>query len=156
MKALLDRQHIAPGRAHARLAQNLANGWASCPLTESGCLRVLTNPRHVAPVPATDVLTKLATAKTGGHYEFWADDLTITDAQVFDRGKWRGHQQVTDAYNDGNLESDSLWTYTWDGENRLIQMQSQSNVSTNDRRKLTFEYDWQSRRIRKKVYEWDD
>ena len=50
MKALLDRQHIAPGRAHAWLAQNLATGWASCPLTENGCLRVLTNPRHVAPV----------------------------------------------------------------------------------------------------------
>jgi len=96
--ALLDRQHIAHVRAHAWLAQNLATGWASCPLTENSCLRVLTNPRYAAPVPAMDVLTKLAIAKTGGHHRFWADDLTITDAQVFDRAKWRGHQQVTDAY----------------------------------------------------------
>ena len=96
--ALLDRQHVAHGRAHAWLAQNLATGWASCPLTENGCLRVLTNPRYPAPVFAADVLAKLATAKTAGHHEFWADDLTITDVQVFDRAKWRGHQQVTDAY----------------------------------------------------------
>ncbi|MCX6911636.1 MAG: VapC toxin family PIN domain ribonuclease [Verrucomicrobia bacterium] len=91
-------QHLAHGRAHAWLAQNLGTGWASCPLTENGCLRVLTNPRYAAPVPALDVLAKLATAKTGGHHEFWADDLTITDTQVFDRTKWRGHQQVTDTY----------------------------------------------------------
>jgi toxin-antitoxin system PIN domain toxin len=96
--ALLDRQHIAHGRAHAWLAQNITDGWASCPLTENGCLRVLTNPRYAAPVHAVDILTKLATAKTGGRHEFWDDDLTITDAQVFDRNKWRGHQQVTDTY----------------------------------------------------------
>jgi toxin-antitoxin system PIN domain toxin len=96
--ALLDRQHVAHGRAHAWLARNLAGGWASCPLTENGCLRVLTNPRYAAPVSAPEVLAKLATAKTSGHHEFWADDLTITDAHVFDRAKWRGHQQVTDSY----------------------------------------------------------
>lgn len=96
--ALLDRQHVAHDRAHAWLAQNIAPGWASCPLTENGCLRVLTNPRYTAPVPAIDVLSKLAIAKAAGHHEFWPDDLTITDAQAFDHNRWRGHQQVTDAY----------------------------------------------------------
>ncbi|MCX6891154.1 MAG: PIN domain-containing protein [Verrucomicrobia bacterium] len=96
--ALLDRQHMAHGRAHAWLAQDLSLGWASCPMTENGCLRVLINRRYAAPVPALDVLTKLSSAKTAGYHEFWADDLTITDALVFDRSRWRGHQQVTDAY----------------------------------------------------------
>lgn len=96
--ALLDRQHIAHGRAHAWLARNLATGWASCPQTENGCMRVLTNPRYAAPLPALDVVTKLAAVKTSGHHEFWTDDLTITDALVFDGTRWRGHQQVTDAY----------------------------------------------------------
>jgi toxin-antitoxin system PIN domain toxin len=96
--ALLDRQHIAHLRAHAWLAQNLAAGWSSCPLTENGCLRILTNPRYAAPVPASEVLAKLAVAKASGHHEFWADDVTNTDAQVFHGDRWRGHQQVTDAY----------------------------------------------------------
>lgn len=96
--ALLDRQHVAHARAHAWLAQNLAMGWASCPLTENGCLRVLINPRYSAPVLAPDVLAKLAFAKNAGHHEFWPDDVTITDAQAFDHARWRGHQQVTDAY----------------------------------------------------------
>ena len=96
--ALLDRstsRMAAPMRGWRRIS---APAGPSCPLTENGCLRVLTNPRYAAPVPALEVLAKLATAKTAGHHEFWADDLTITDAQVFDRTKWRGHQQVTDTY----------------------------------------------------------
>ncbi len=48
---------------------------------------------------------------------------------------------------DGNMLSDGNWTYTWDGENRLTRM-----VSTNLTKTLSFEYDWQGRRIAKKVW----
>jgi toxin-antitoxin system PIN domain toxin len=96
--ALLDRQHVAHARAHLWLFQHLDDGWASCPLTENGCLRVLTNPRYPAPLPAADVLAKLKTAKSSGHHEFWPDDLSVTDSTIFEHSRFRGHQQVTDAY----------------------------------------------------------
>jgi toxin-antitoxin system PIN domain toxin len=96
--ALLDRQHVAHARAHAWLAQSLADGWASCPLTENGCLRILTNPRDTAPVAAAAVLAKLETAKASGHHAFWADDVTVTDAAVCDRRRVRCHQPLTDEY----------------------------------------------------------
>ena len=48
---------------------------------------------------------------------------------------------------DGNMLSDGNWAYTWDGENRLTRM-----VSTNLTKTLSFEYDWQGRRIAKKVW----
>ena len=96
--ALLDRKHVEHFRAHRWLAQHLAEGWASCPMTENGCVRVLTNPRYPAPVAAGDVLAKLETAKSSGHHEFWPDDVTLTDAALFDRSRLLGHQQVTDAY----------------------------------------------------------
>lgn len=96
--ALLDAQHVAHNRAHQWLAQSLTEGWASCPITENGCVRVLTNPRYPAPVGAEEVLMKLATAKSSGHHAFWPDDISLTDASVFDRSQLRGHQQVTDAY----------------------------------------------------------
>ena len=48
---------------------------------------------------------------------------------------------------DGNMLSDGNWTYTWDGENRLTRM-----VSTNLTKTLAFTYDYQGRRIEKKVW----
>ncbi len=50
---------------------------------------------------------------------------------------------------DGNLTQDGRWTYTWDGENRLVQMLRDTASPTGARQKLVFEYDHQGRRIRK-------
>lgn len=55
---------------------------------------------------------------------------------------------------DGNLTNDSLWSCTWDGENRLKQMTNLTTVSTSARKKLVFTYDFIGRRITKKVYPW--
>jgi hypothetical protein len=57
---------------------------------------------------------------------------------------------------DGNLLSDGRWDYTWDGENRLIQMETRSAAYTAGapRQKLVFGYDWQGRRISKTVSNW--
>jgi RHS repeat-associated protein len=55
---------------------------------------------------------------------------------------------------DGNLIRDGLWTNTWDGENRLISMQSRTNVPGAARQKLDFTYDWMGRRIQKVVSIW--
>ena len=55
---------------------------------------------------------------------------------------------------DGNLTSDGRWTlYTWDGENRLIEMMRDTSTPTlSSRQRLVFEYDAQGRRIRKQFY----
>jgi RHS repeat-associated protein len=59
---------------------------------------------------------------------------------------------------DGNLTQDGLWTYTWDAENRLIQLETRSDVAAQAaglaRVKLTFAYDSQGRRVRKQVFAW--
>ena len=57
----------------------------------------------------------------------------------------------------GNLTEDAEWTYTWDAENRLVQMETRPSVVTvgAQHRRLTFEYDSQSRRTRKTVETWD-
>ncbi len=64
---------------------------------------------------------------------------------------------------DGNLLSDGRWIYTWDGENRLIVMETPTALVTPngplpviERKKLEFTYDAQSRRIEKKVSVWND
>jgi RHS repeat-associated protein len=56
---------------------------------------------------------------------------------------------------DGNLTSDGIWSYTWDAENRLISIESTAIVPVEVKRKLTFVYDYMSRRVQKAVYVWD-
>ncbi len=51
---------------------------------------------------------------------------------------------------DGNQTSDGRWNYTWDAENRLIRMVA--NTLTGPQQRMDFEYDWQGRRIGKKVW----
>jgi RHS repeat-associated protein len=54
---------------------------------------------------------------------------------------------------DGNLTDDGVWLYTWDGENRLKSMEHKDYGGSASKLyyKLTFDYDSQSRRIRKQV-----
>jgi RHS repeat-associated protein len=58
---------------------------------------------------------------------------------------------------DGNLTDDARWHYTWDGENRLIAMETAAAAVTSGvtGQKLEFAYDGQGRRISKKVYSWN-
>jgi RHS repeat-associated core domain len=52
---------------------------------------------------------------------------------------------------DGNLTRDGRWDYTWDGENRLIKVESLTGAPTGSKFRLEFAYDDQGRRIWKKV-----
>jgi len=58
---------------------------------------------------------------------------------------------------DGNLIDDAEWHYTWDGENRLVAMESSATSAAAGalRRRLEFHYDGGSRRIAKKVSNWN-
>ena len=54
---------------------------------------------------------------------------------------------------DGNLTADGVWNYGYDAENRLISMVSQlSGGFTNSNLMLSYTYDFQNRRVEKKVY----
>jgi RHS repeat-associated protein len=59
---------------------------------------------------------------------------------------------VNEGYDlDGNQLRDGRWNYTWDAENRLTKLESLANAPSGSKRRLEFEYDWQGRRIKKKV-----
>ena len=49
---------------------------------------------------------------------------------------------------DGNMLTNGAWSYTWNGENRLIKAENAASGM-----KLEFDYDYMGRRIYKKVYE---
>ena len=53
---------------------------------------------------------------------------------------------------DGNLTNDGRWTLTWDAENRLVQIESQSSAPTASQRKVVFTYDYHGRMVRRTEY----
>ena len=44
--ALLDSDHIDHRRAHDWLDEEIGLGWASCPITENGFARIISQPRY--------------------------------------------------------------------------------------------------------------
>ena len=50
--------------------------------------------------------------------------------------------------DDGNMLTNGSWTYTWNGENRMVQ-------AVNGNTKLQFVYDYMGRRVEKKVFDGD-
>ena len=56
---------------------------------------------------------------------------------------------------DGNMTNDGRWNFTWDAENRLVNMTSLSTGPSNSKRKIDFIYDHWGRRIQKSVSTWN-
>jgi hypothetical protein len=130
--ALLWEEHPFHKRCAEWLAAEASAGWATCPITEAGCIRLLSNPAFTANPPS--VLSALrvlqAATESGTNHRFWKDDMPLSALSA----RWtRGlsHKQVTDAYllalaihhkgclvtfdkkimslaGDGNMERDAL------------------------------------------------
>jgi toxin-antitoxin system PIN domain toxin len=82
--ALFDPDHVHHEAAHRWFADNRPSGWATCPLTENGLVRVLTHPAYsqAAEQPALTV-RRLRTFCSSGEHEFWPDDVSIRDGDLF-------------------------------------------------------------------------
>ena len=90
---------------HHRLAaqwwnRNLVQGWATCPITENGVIRILGRPSYPgwlgSPDRAGTALRQLIGALPGHH--FFADDISSLDAQHFSGLAEVSPSQVTDLY----------------------------------------------------------
>ncbi len=96
--ALLDATHGSHPAARAWLQAHAVDGWASCPLTQNGCLRVLSQPAYSSPQPIVRVAELLRRATSTDHHAFWADELSLLDPAVVDVERVHGSRQITDAY----------------------------------------------------------
>jgi toxin-antitoxin system PIN domain toxin len=99
--ALVDRDHVGHDPIHRWFAAYAKKGWATCPITENGMVRVLSQPAYPSgqrsPAEAIQVLRALKAAYRQVH-EFWADDVSLSDESIFDPAYITRAKQVTDAY----------------------------------------------------------
>lgn len=96
--ALLDGGHLHHNKAMTWLAQEVDKGWASCPLTQNGCLRIMAQPAYPNAVPVQQVAARLGEAVGHPAHQFWPDSLSLLDRNLINWGQVMGHRQVTDLY----------------------------------------------------------
>jgi uncharacterized protein len=96
--ALLDGAHIHHQLAWAWWSQQQARGWSSCPLTQNGCIRVMSQPSYPGALPAAEVAQRLAEACAHASHVFWPADADLLQAGLIHWPRILGHRQVTDAY----------------------------------------------------------
>ena len=96
--ALLDSDHVNHDAAADWLDGAIDTGWASCPITENGFIRIISQPRYPSPVSPSEAVALLGRATTRDAHVFWPCDVSALDAQVVDSSRIHGPRQVTDAY----------------------------------------------------------
>lgn len=97
--ALFDPDHVHHEAAHRWFAASRASGWATCPLTENGVLRILSNPAYSGGAEALDaVARRLSGFCASGQHVFWEDSVSLRDERVFKRPLPIAHRQLTDVY----------------------------------------------------------
>ena len=96
--ALCDGRHEHHDIAAHWFLAHAAEGWASCPLTQNGALRIMSAPAYPGARPVAQVLAQLQTLCASAHHYFWPDGLSLVQGDVLNPKHLLGHRQLTDAY----------------------------------------------------------
>lgn len=96
--ALLDADHVHHARARDWLSGHADEGWASCPITQNGCARIMSQPAYPNALPTAAVIDRLAEAAGHPSHEFWAADVSVLNDDIVDATRIHGPRQLTDLY----------------------------------------------------------
>jgi toxin-antitoxin system PIN domain toxin len=96
--ALLDGSHVHHALVTEWLVKTLAKGWASCPVTQNGCIRILSQPGYPNSVPAVQVAERLTDATQHSSHAFWADSISLLQPGRLTWDQVLSSRHVTDAY----------------------------------------------------------
>jgi toxin-antitoxin system PIN domain toxin len=96
--ALLDADHLMHAAAQRWLGRELDAGWASCPVTQNGVLRILSQPAYPNHRPVAEVAERLAEACSHPSHRFWSGGVSLISPASAHWRQLLGHRQVTDAY----------------------------------------------------------
>jgi toxin-antitoxin system PIN domain toxin len=96
--ALLDSGHVMHTSACTWLERNLSQGWASCPLTQTGVVRIMAQPAYPNQQPAQQVAARLAEACGHSSHTFWPQQISLLQEGLICWERILGPRQITDAY----------------------------------------------------------
>jgi toxin-antitoxin system PIN domain toxin len=96
--ALFDPDHAFHTAAIGWFQAHAGEGWASCPITQNGCLRVLSSPGYRNSWPVQEVASRLAELCADPVHQFWPDNLSMLDESAVQIARVHGPKQMTDIY----------------------------------------------------------
>ncbi len=96
--ALFDGNHALHAQATRWFHEHAGAGWASCPITQNGCVRVMSQPAYPERQPVAAIVERLRQATEHRAHEFWPDDASVLDARMIDPARIHGPAQLTDVY----------------------------------------------------------
>ena len=96
--ALLDSDHISHAVAFDWFKEHAREGWASCAITQNGCIRIMSNPGYPNALSIQSVMKRLADACEEDVHEFWTNDISLLDQSAVDPTRIHGPRQLTDIY----------------------------------------------------------
>ena len=96
--ALFDADHSLHAQALRWFGENAKAGWASCPLTQNGCIRIMSQPAYPNCVPVSAIAARLQEAVSQPQHEFWPDSVSALDGSIIDTSRIHGAKQLPDVY----------------------------------------------------------
>ena len=96
--ALLDRDHVHHTAATDWRDKHIDHGWASCPITQNGCLRIMSQPRYPNSLPVHAIVERLRGATATPHHIFLPDNLSLLDSELIEHAMLLSAGQLTDVY----------------------------------------------------------
>jgi uncharacterized protein len=97
--ALLDPKHVHNSMVLDWFERQGRESWATCPLSQNGAIRIVSGSKYPnRPASLTVVIDALSDlCRLDGHV-FWADDISLLNAENVDARTIASSGQVTDTY----------------------------------------------------------
>jgi predicted nucleic acid-binding protein len=84
---------------HLWFRQNSSQGWATCPITENGAIRIISQPSFAAgPYTPKEAAHALRAVCKSEQHRFWQDGISLNDESLFLIENISTSKLVTDAY----------------------------------------------------------
>src|SRR5262245_19750212 len=96
--ALFDPEHIDHDRIHRWWVANRSSGWASCPTTQIGVVRIVSAPDYPKAMSVQAALGFLRSATAERDHAFWGDDISLLDPQRLRLDRVLAPKHLTGAY----------------------------------------------------------
>jgi len=96
--ALFDPQHTQHAKAKAWHEGVGQTGWATCPITQNGLLRIASQPRYTNSASVAELLGHLGNATADPSHQCWPDDILLATAGMLNANVVLISGALTDVY----------------------------------------------------------
>ena len=96
--ALFDEAHFHHLHAHHWLSENRSSGWASCPISQNACIRIMSQGAYPGRLSVADITRRLSKALAANDHHFWADSISLCSKKFFEPSSLVSSKHLTDLY----------------------------------------------------------